>query len=239
MSVTNYHPVFLSLTGRAVLIVGGGSIAHEKTESLKLCGATITILSPRLSGAIKTEVEAGRLAWIEKSFEPTDLIPYFMIIAATDDPKVNAEVFRAGNALNRLTNSVDDPENCNFIMSAIVRQGPIQVAVSSSGCSPALAQRIRNCISQDLVTPEIGRLGEFLGRWRPAVKSSLSSYKHRQGFWERVLSSEIPSLLAQDEHSANRRMNTILGWAREHPDCLLCGNHEHGFTASCDCNGGA
>ncbi|AIE84373.1 precorrin-2 dehydrogenase/sirohydrochlorin ferrochelatase family protein [Fimbriimonas ginsengisoli] len=227
--MTTYFPVFLELSGRAVLIVGGGPVAWEKVESLKSTGAEITILSPTISLQIQGEVDAGRLVWIEKAFEPADVIPYFMIVAATDDPATNAEVFQTGNALNRLTNSVDDPENCNFIMSAIVRQGPMQVAVSSSGCSPALAQQIRNRISDDLLTPEVGRLGEFLGQWRPAVKSSLGSYKHRQGFWARVLASDVPALLNINETEAGEAMTRGLRWAEEHPECLLCGRHELGF----------
>jgi len=227
--MSHYFPVFLSLSGRPVLIVGGGAVAMEKVESLRSSGATVTVLSPSVGDSIRAEVDAGNVEWISKSFDPSDVTPYFMIIAATDDPATNAFVFKTGNALNRLTNSVDDPENCNFIMSAIVRRGPMQVAVSSSGCSPALAQRLRNRISEELLTPEVGRLGEFLGRWRPAVKSALGTYKQRQGFWERVLRSPVPSLLEVDVMEADTAMTQGLRWAAEHPECLLCGRYETGF----------
>jgi uroporphyrin-III C-methyltransferase/precorrin-2 dehydrogenase/sirohydrochlorin ferrochelatase len=137
----------------------------------------------------------GRLAYQNDVFDEAMAEDYFMVIAATNDPEVNARVFQAGDRLNRLSNSVDDPDNCNFIMAAITRQGPMQAAVSSAGCSPALAQRLRTKIAKDLLTPELGELADFLGSWRPRIKQDLSGYKVKQSFWESVIDSEIPKIL--------------------------------------------
>lgn len=231
-----YHPVFVDLAGRAVLIVGGGDVCLEKLNALSATEARITVLAPSLKPAVAQWVAEGRVTWLTKWFEPRDCEPYFMIIAATDDPAVNAEVFRAGNALQRLTNSVDDPVHCNFIMAAIAAEGPLQVAVSTSGCSPALAQRIRAQIAREIVTPAHGRLCQYLGEWRPRVKSELPNYRARQGFWERVLGSEVPKWLEEDRSLADSGMESGLAWARRRPECVTCGVRGHGFVTVCaDC----
>jgi len=211
---TLYHPVYLDLKDRRILIVGGGAIALEKLNSLLGSGARITVVSPEARQEIVDWSLGGSLIWEQRTFEPSDVQPFYMIIAATDDAELNALVYRCGNEAQRLTNSVDDPVNCNFIMSAITRRGPMQVAVSSAGCSPALAQRVRNRIMEEILTEEIGGLAEFLGDRRPVVKSRLPGYKVRQAFWERVIDSSIPDFLASgDLEGADARFHEMLDLA--------------------------
>jgi len=208
---THYHPVYLDLKDRRILIVGGGAVALEKLNSLLDSGAKITVISPEARKEIVDWSLDGSLAWERRTFLPEDVEPYYMVIAATDDPALNALVYKCGNERQRLTNSVDDPANCNFIMSAITRRGPMQVAVSSAGCSPALAQRVRNRVMEEILTAEIGELAEFLGDRRAEVKSRLPGYKIRQAFWERVIDSEVPSLLASgDSEGADARFHRML-----------------------------
>jgi len=196
MPYTNYHPVYLALEGRRVLIVGGGAIAIEKLNSLLASGANITVVAPEVADEINQWNEAGSLTWIEREFEPTDIDEAFVVIAATDDPELNAWIYALGDEQLKLTNSVDDPDHCNFIMAAIAKSGPMQVAISSAGCSPALAQRIRNRIEREILTEDIGQLAEYLGNRRPEVKSTLPNYKARKAFWEQVIDSKIPHVLA-------------------------------------------
>lgn len=202
MSYVNYFPVYLDLSDREVLIVGGGAIAMEKLSSLLPTGARITVVSPDATQEIRGWAHSGSLTWIERNFQPTDVDEPFMVIAATDDPQLNAQVFELGNRAKKLTNSVDDPAHCNFIMSANVRSGPMQVAVSSAGCSPALAQRVRNRIQSELLTPELGAVADFLGGWRLEVKRRLPSYKLRQRFWENVLDAGIATVLSEQGRDA-------------------------------------
>jgi len=203
---TNYHPVCLDLNGRRVLIVGGGAIALEKLESLlPFSGARIDVVSPEARREIREWHDEGKLTWLRRDFEVADVAPYFMVIAATDDPELNALVYKTGNDGNKLSNSVDDPVNCNFIMAALVRRGPMQVAVSSAGASPALAQRIRNRVRSEILTEELGVLGEFLGDRRPLVKSRLPGYKIRQAFWEGIIDSDLPAILVRDPEAADAR----------------------------------
>lgn len=179
-----------------MLVVGGGPIAVEKLNSLLPSGAAITVVSPTATAEIANWHKDGNLRWLERRFEPSDIDDAFMIVAATADPELNAWVYELGNRALKLTNSVNDPEHCNFIMAAIAKSGPMQVAVSSAGCSPALAQRVRNRIENEILSENLGALAEFLGSMRGEAKAALPDYKSRKKFWEQVLDSKLPSLLA-------------------------------------------
>lgn len=206
MPYVNYHPVFLNLNDRRVLIVGGGFAAVEKLESLlPESGARIDVISPEARPEIQQWHAEGKLNWIPREFVPDDVRESFLVIAATNDPELNKLVFETGNAANRLSNSVDDPENCNFIMAALIRRGPLQVAVSSAGASPALAQRVRNRVKSEILTDELGKLCEFVGDRRERVKAALTGFKVKQAFWEGVLESDLPRILLEDGEEAAAR----------------------------------
>jgi len=211
MPYQNYHPVYLHLEGRPVLIVGGGAVAIEKLNSLIPSGGRITVVSPEVQDEIQRWHDDGSILWIKREFQPADIDHAFMVIAATADPKLNATVYDLGNRALKLTNSVDDPEHCNFIMAAIAKSGPMQVAISSAGCSPALAQRVRNRIESEILTENVGALAEYLGSRRPEVKQILPSYKARQAFWEQVLDSKVPHILAtQGVEAADEQFRSML-----------------------------
>lgn len=237
MPYTRYHPVFLNLNGRRVLIVGGGAIAMEKLASLlPESGAAITVLSPEVTPEIQAWHASGQLNWQAGTFSEAAIHGFFMVIAATDDPAINALIYRVGDAAGKLTNSVDDPDHCNFIMAAIAKDGPMQAAISSAGCSPALAQRLRNRIAEELLPPGTGAWAEYLGDWRPRIKSELPTYRHRQGFWERVIASDIEERFATDRAAADRAMEAGLVWGQARPACLACGVKGYGFVTVCtDC----
>lgn len=230
----SYHPVYLDLRDRPVLIVGGGAVALEKLNSLlPTSGARITVLAPEVDPQIQSWQQEGRLAWVKKTFEEADVEPFFMIIAATDDAALNAHIFDCGNRRLRLTNSVDDPQHCNFIMAAITRQGPMQVAISSAGASPALAQRVRNRIAKEILTEDVGQLAAYLGEWRPRLKRELPHYRARQGFWERAIDSHIPGVLAEHGPAvADTHMEQAIEWSKQHLSCLGCECNVKGFVCA-------
>ncbi|HWA82576.1 MAG TPA: siroheme synthase CysG, partial [Fimbriimonadaceae bacterium] len=212
-----YHPIYLDLTSRPVLIVGGGNVALEKLETLLPSGADITVVSPTAAPDVQDLSAKGALRWEQREFRDEDIEKAFMVIAATDDPGLNARVFKLGEAARKLTNSVDDPVNCNFIMAAIAQEGPLQVAVSSAGCSPALAQRVRKRIKQEILTPELGALAEFLGSWRDRVKAALPTYQARKSFWESVIESPIPGILEREGvEAADAAMANLFADHRPH-----------------------
>ena len=197
-----FYPIYLDLRARHCLVVGGGHIATGKVAGLVDAGARVTVVSPDASAAIAQWQTEGKLVWHARTFEPSDLETAFMIIAATDDRVLNARVYKLASSLQRIANAVDDLDNCNFIAPAIAQAGAIQVAVSTSGKSPALAKQLRDRIQDELLTPASARLAHLLGGWRPKVKRTLPTYQVRMAFWEGVLASDVPTLVIRGEMKA-------------------------------------
>ncbi|WP_395093958.1 bifunctional precorrin-2 dehydrogenase/sirohydrochlorin ferrochelatase [Armatimonas sp.] len=206
-SSSHYQPVYLDLHGKQVVVIGGGYVAGEKLSVLFESGARIRVVSPELSEELQHWHQEKRFEWRQKRWEPSDQTDAFVAIGATNNKTVNRAVFAEADQNGKLGNSVDDPTFCNFILSAVARSGPMQVAISSAGCSPALAQRVRKRILEEILTPELGELAAFLGSWRPRVKTALPTFETKRKFWEAVLDSEIPELLAAgDMAEARARM---------------------------------
>src|SRR6185437_3041227 len=128
--------------------------------------------------------------WVARGYESGDLDGAFLVIAATSDREVNERVFRDAEQLGKLCNVADVPELCNFILPAVHRQGPIAVAVSTGGASPALAKRLRSQIAE-LVRPEHADLAEELRALRPEVKERFRSYEERKDYFEELVRSRL------------------------------------------------
>jgi uroporphyrin-III C-methyltransferase/precorrin-2 dehydrogenase/sirohydrochlorin ferrochelatase len=161
-------PIFLKLEGRPGLLVGAGNVALEKISSLLVTGLRLRVIAPEAKAEIRRLAEEGRLEWVERRFDPTDLDGNFVVIAATDDPEVNATVYREAVRRGILTNSVDDPPHCDFYFGSVVRRGNLQIAISTAGESPAVAQRIRREIDEQLST-DIGPWLTELGQLRREI----------------------------------------------------------------------
>lgn len=194
-----FYPIYLDLRQRQCLVVGGGHIATGKVAGLIDAGAQVTVVAPEASETIARWYAEGLVAWHRRPFVPEDITPAFVVIAATNDRQLNAQVYQLANAQQRIANAVDDLGNCNFIAPAVARAGLIQVAVSTSGASPALAKQLRDDIQRTLLTEASAQLAHVLGRWRPAVKRKLPTYQSRMVFWEDVLGSNVPELVARGE----------------------------------------
>ena len=210
-----YYPIFLDLKDRHCLVVGGGHIATGKVRGLVEAGGRVTVIAPQVSADIAQWQASGQLTWHAREFVVEDLEDQFIVIAATDNKSLNAFVYQLANRQQRVANAVDDLDNCNFIAPAIAGSGAVQIAISTAGRSPALAKQLRDQIQQDVLRPEIGVLAEFLGQWRPEVKQQLPTYQIRQTFWEGVLDSVVPDLLARGEiDEAETTMRKLLDSAR-------------------------
>ncbi len=174
----------------------------EKVEVLLHAETHITVVSPVVAAQMREWIDAGLVHWVPRAFQDSDLEGVFVAVGATNDKVVNRRIYELSEAQGKLGNSADDPFYCNFIMSAICRRGPIQIAISSAGCSPALAQRIRTRIEQEILTEAMGELCEFLGSWRPAVREAIDGFLARKAFWEDVLDSVVPGILEGEGRSA-------------------------------------
>ena len=161
-------PVFLKLDGRPGLLVGAGAVALEKIGSLLKTGLRLRVVAPNAVPEVRQLAIEGRLEWIERPFELSDLDGNFLVIAATDSAEVNAAVYQGARARGILANSVDDPPHCDFYFGSVVSRGELQIAISTAGESPAVAQRLRREIDQQL-PEDLGRWLEDVGRLRREV----------------------------------------------------------------------
>jgi len=166
-----FFPLLLNLQGRKCVMVGAGTIAAAKIRGLLICGARIVVVSPRAAPAIQRQARAGQVQWRRREFSPRDLRGALLAVAATDSPEVNAAVFRACAARGVLCNSVDDPNHSHFFYPAVARRGPLQIAISTGGRSPALAARLRREIEKQF-GPEWNAWLEELGKLRSEVLGS-------------------------------------------------------------------
>jgi len=161
----NFFPMMVSLDGRKCLVVGAGKIAADKIAGLLKHGAQVTVVSPQAVTRIKQQVREGKLSWRRRKFSPRDVDGVFLTIAATNSIPVNEAVFQACQARGVLCNAVDDPERCDFYYPAVVRRGPLQIAISTNGQSPALAARLRRELEEQF-GPEWSAWVEHVGQIR-------------------------------------------------------------------------
>lgn len=157
-------PIFLKLDNRPGLLVGAGTVALDKIGSLLQTGLRLRVIAPQAHQEILRLAADGKLEYISRAFEESDLDGNFLVIAATDDPQVNAAVYQGALARNILCNSVDDIPNCDFFFGSVVRRGGLQIAISTAGESPAFAQRLRREIDEQLPTdlgPWLAEIGEL------------------------------------------------------------------------------
>ena len=163
-------PAFLKLKERPVLVVGGGSIATSKISGLVQAGARVTVVSPELSSRLAESVRNREIEWLPKYFEPGDLDGKILVLAATSLRDLNASVYREAEKRQVLCNAVDDVEHCHFYYGAIVQCGDLQIAISTNGKSPALAQLLRKELEQQF-GPEYAAWVEWLGAAREVLRA--------------------------------------------------------------------
>ena len=158
-------PMFVKLAGRRCLVVGGGPVAEVKVEGLLASEATVVVIAPEVTEKIAAWARKQRLTRHAREFQPSDLDGSFLVIAATGVDAVNESVFREADARGILCNAVDEPERCHFYYPAVVRRGPLQIAISTGGLSPSLASRLRRELEEQF-GPEYKRWIEELGALR-------------------------------------------------------------------------
>jgi siroheme synthase-like protein len=167
-------PIFVKLRNRLVVVVGGGAIAEGKIESLLAAEARVRIVAPQVTPAIAKWIEQGRVEWHAKAFAPADLDGAFLVVAGTSAPGVNEAVFAEADARGILCNAVDDIEHCHFYYGSVVQRGDLQIAISTNGKSPALAQRLRLLLEKQF-GPEYELWLEWLGAARELLRAGDNS----------------------------------------------------------------
>ncbi len=211
---TPFYIACLRLKGRRCVVVGGGDIGLEKVEGLLACDAEVTLVAPEAHPALRELATEGSIAWESRAYEAGDLDGCLIAIAATNDTDVNIAVFNDAERRAMLVNVVDVPPLCNFILPAIVRTGPLAVAISTAGASPALAKRMKREISELFGEP-YADLAVLLNDARGWAKGTLPTYQDRKEFFEGIVNgnpdpiellragraAEVRDLIAAAQHA--------------------------------------
>ncbi len=198
------YPVSLVVAGRRCVVVGGGTVAARKAAALVDAGAEVTVVAP----AVCPEVRALPVRVDERPYRRADLDGTWLAIAATDDPVVNRQVHADGDEARVWVNAADDPGACAFTLPAVVRRGPVSVAVSTGGHSPALAGWLRDQIAAQF-GPELGRLAELLSEARDQIRSAGRSTEGLD--WRKALDSDMLELIRKGQVAqARERLQACL-----------------------------
>lgn len=209
----DYFPLFLRLQGKPVLLVGAGEVARRKLVLLRAAGAVVTVVAPDLSGIAAEYGDDAQVSLRQQAFAPEQLHGKWLVIAATNDPSVNAAVAHAAEAQQIWANVVDDTEQCSAIVPAIVDRSPVVIAISSGATAPVLARRIRAQL-EALIDESVGTLAKLAQRWRETIKTRLPDVSARRRFWDAVLDSRLPTLLKnRRQQDAEQLLSDLLAQA--------------------------
>ena len=189
MLETPFYIACLRLSGRRCVVVGGGDVGLEKVEGLLACDGDVTLIAPDAHPELVQLALEGSIRWERRPYEDGDLDGALIAIAATDDTDVNIGVFEDAEARSMLVNVVDVPPLCNFILPAIVRTGPLAVAISTAGASPALAKRMKREIGELFGEP-YAVLAVLLNEARGWAKATLPTYQDRKEFFESIVEGD-------------------------------------------------
>src|SRR5437763_9748674 len=189
MLQTPFYIACLRLKGRRCLVVGGGDVGLEKVEGLLACDGDVTLVAPDAVDELRSLADEGSIRWEQRAFEPGDLDGKFLAIAATNDTDRNIAIYEEAERRAMLVNVVDVPPLCNFILPAIVRTGPLAIAISTAGASPALAKRMKREVSE-LFGEEYAQLAVMLNDVRGWAKGTLPTYQDRKAVFEGIVNGE-------------------------------------------------
>jgi precorrin-2 dehydrogenase/sirohydrochlorin ferrochelatase len=189
MLETPFYIACLKLSGRRCLVIGAGDVGLEKVEGLLACDADVRLVAPDAHPALQELATEGSIAWTRREYQPTELEGCLIAIAATNDSEVNIQVYNDAEQRAMLVNVVDVPPLCNFILPAIVRTGPLAVAISTAGASPALAKRMKREVAE-LFGEAYAELAVMLNDVRGWAKGTLPTYQDRKEFFESIVNGE-------------------------------------------------
>lgn len=212
--MSKHYPAFLNLHHRRCIVVGGGSVAQAKAQSLMECGANVTMVSPTLTDTLASAATQGTIQWVRRPYQAGDLAQAFLAIAATDNRDVNQHVARDARGAGILVNVVDDPANCDFIAPAVIQRGDLTIAISTGGKSPAMARKVREHLEESL--PAVyGDLLETVSEVRQTVRKE--GTRAAADVWQAAISPAIVDMVKAGniQEAKDRLLRTLRGNA--HP----------------------
>jgi precorrin-2 dehydrogenase/sirohydrochlorin ferrochelatase len=207
----NVYPVFLTgLARRRCIVIGGGAEAERKVRGLLDSAAAVTVVSAEITAQLRTWADAGVIARIPRAYEPGDLQGAFLVIATGSDPRINQQIWQEAETIGALLNVADDAERSNFIAGSVLRQGPLTLAISTSGCAPALAVRLRERFEQEF-GPEYAAFLELMRELRQPLAVCHPDFQERRACWYALIDSDILELLRDGKTGlARQRVQSII-----------------------------
>lgn len=221
-----FLPIFMNIRNKPCLVVGGGQVAARKVYLLHRAGGRITLVSPMLCEELQRWADSGDLAHVHRNFQPDDIHGHSVVIAATDNADVNAQVSQLAQERGIPVNVVDNPDLGSFIMPSIIDRTPVQIAISTGGASPVLARLLRARL-ETFIPAAYGRLAEMLERFRERVKQRFHGSDEIRRFWEDVLEGPIAEdLIAGKDQEAQAALEKAIEAAKapvSHGEVYLVG----------------
>jgi precorrin-2 dehydrogenase/sirohydrochlorin ferrochelatase len=197
-------PIYLKLANRPCLVVGAGRIGEEKIEGLLRAGAAIKVVAPHATPRVESWARDGKLRWETRKFRASDLREAFLVVAATSSEKLHDQIYKLAQRRGILCNVVDDPPHCDFYYASVVRRGSLQLAISTGGHSPALAQRLRRKLELQF-GPEYELWIEELGAAREKLFAKKMEPERRKRFLHRLASQEAFEAFLGRQNAAKKK----------------------------------
>jgi precorrin-2 dehydrogenase/sirohydrochlorin ferrochelatase len=196
-----FYPMMVDLTGKRCLVVGGGAVAERKVALLVECGAEVDVVSPKATARLTALASSGRIRLRRRPVRAADLPGAFLVVVATDDPRVNREVAERARRAGGLVNVADDPAACSFLVPSVIRRGDLTVAISTGGGSPALARKLRQRLEQT-VGPEYEAFVAALRLLRERARRAIADPEDRQAIYRRAVESDLFEAAARGDSAA-------------------------------------
>ncbi len=210
--MNTYYPVYLELRDQPCIVIGGGKLAEEKVLGLLAVHAKVTLISETITSHLRKLVDKVQVAYIPRNYQQGDLSDAFLILCATDNIQTNQQVWDEASVANKLVNVVDDIPHCNFIAPAIIRNGDLTVAISTSGRAPALAVRLKEKWQKEL-GQEYADFLELAKHLREPLAHNIPDFATRKKIWYKIVDSGILDVLAQgDEEQAIKIISEKVGF---------------------------
>jgi precorrin-2 dehydrogenase/sirohydrochlorin ferrochelatase len=196
-----FYPMMVDLTGKRCLVVGGGAVAERKVALLVECGAEVDVVSPKATARLTALASSARIRLRRRPVRAADLSGAFLVVVATDDPRVNREVAERARRAGGLVNVADDPAACSFLVPSVIRRGDLTVAISTGGGSPALARKLRQRLEQT-VGPEYEAFVAALRLLRERARRAIADPEDRQAIYRRAVESDLFEAAARGDSAA-------------------------------------
>lgn len=196
MDTPYLFPISLNLQQKPCLVVGGGTIAERRVQTLLSCGATVHLVSPTATPWLTAAAQRGAIRWTPEVFQPAHLDGVAIVLVATNKSQVNADIAALARQRHCLINVVDDPAHCDFYLPAVVRRGALALAISTEGQAPAFAGWLRRQLDR-LLAPHLGEVLTRYAALRFDMQQRYPDLSERAAAWAALLAREAPVLFTQ------------------------------------------